>query len=314
MSEATSLSRSRDSIAADAALSSAPEACAWSTEAALDNLEVLTNSELRELCDKLRQESKRRSVTLASAVHELRTPLAITSGYLDLLQTERLGALNEKQRQIVQDMKVNHERLQRFIEEFLTVSAIESKTLQMRFDVSDFNACLSEVCSFWLPRFQEKGVALYFLPEDGLIPFAFDQLKIQHVLSNLIHNAHKFTPAGGTVWVSTEKLGWERRLRQEPMDREERRRERNKLPKAVRVIVSDTGPGIDPEFHNEIFNEFRKISGPGNAPDSMGLGLAIARRLVHAHGGKIWVESKLGSGSKFCFLVPMNESRKMVTA
>jgi signal transduction histidine kinase len=201
-------------------------------------------------------------------------------------------------------MKANEKRLKTFIADFLTFSAIETKNLNMNFEVGDLNSCLSEVCSLWMPRFQQKGVALYFSPEQDLQPFPFDHLKLQHVVSNLIHNAWKFTPPRGTVWVSAEKYYWERRLREEPTNMEKRRLETRKLPRAARVIVSDTGPGIEPEFHQEIFNDFRKLS-RGNASDSMGLGLSIARRLVNAHGGKIWVESKPGSGSKFLFLIPI---------
>jgi signal transduction histidine kinase len=88
----------------------------------------------------------------------------------------------------------------------------------------------------------------------------------------------------------------------------EKRRELSKLPKAARVTVSDTGPGIEPEFHIEIFNDFRKLSNPNTADDSMGLGLSIARRLVAAHEGKIWVESNPGSGSRFIFLLPIKNA------
>ena len=268
-------------------------------------LQNLRPEELRDICERLRAESRRRTVALASAVHELRTPLAVMEGYMELLYSEKAGGLNEKQRLILEDMKANEKRLKRFIADFLTFSAIETKNLNMNLEVSELNACLSEVCALWMPRFEQKGVALYFSAEPDLQPFAFDPLKLQHVVSNLIHNAWKFTPSRGTVWVSAEKYYWERRLREEPTRMEKRRIENRKLPIAARVIVSDTGPGIEPEFHQEIFNDFRKLTRPGNSSDSIGLGLSIARRLVNAHGGKIWVESKPGSGSKFLFLIPI---------
>jgi signal transduction histidine kinase len=268
------------------------------------DLDALGVDDIRGVCERLREESRRRTVALASAVHELRTPLAVMEGYMELLYSGKAGALNEKQQHILEDMKANEKRLKSFIADFLTFAAIETKNLNMNFGVGDLNSCLSEVCSLWMPRFQQKGVALYFSPEQDLQPFPFDHLKLQHVVSNLIHNAWKFTPPRGTVWVAAEKYYWERRLREEPTNMEKRRLETRKLPRAARVIVSDTGPGIEPEFHQEIFNDFRKLS-RGNASDSMGLGLSIARRLVNAHGGKIWVESKPGSGSKFLFLIPI---------
>src|SRR5438270_403365 len=268
------------------------------------DLDLLSADELRGVGERLREELRRRTVALASAVHELRTPLAVMDGYIELLCNGKAGALTAQQSQILADMQANEKRLKSFIADFLTFSAIETKNLNMNFQAGDLNTCLAEVCSLWMPRFQQKGVGLYFRPEDELEPFAFDHLKIQHVVSNLIHNAWKFTPPRGTVWVSAERYFWERRLREEPTKNEKRRIDNRKLPIAARIIVSDTGPGIEPEFHQEIFNDFRKLS-RGNASDSMGLGLSIARRLVNAHGGKIWVESKPGSGSKFLFLIPI---------
>jgi signal transduction histidine kinase len=269
------------------------------------NLEQLAAGELRGICERLREEFQRRTVALASAVHELRTPLAIMDGYIEVLYNGKAGDLSPKQFAIVEEMRSNEKRLKSFIADFLTFAAIETKNLSLKAEPADLNATIAEVCSLWLPRFQKKGVALYFSPEDSLEPFPYDELKIQHVISNLIHNALKFTPEKGSVWVTVERVAWDRRLRTEPISVEKRRREGAKLPKAARVAVSDNGPGIDPEFHQEIFNDFRKLSGPENADGSMGLGLSIARRLVAAHGGKIWVESVPSKGSKFFFLLPL---------
>jgi two-component system, NtrC family, sensor histidine kinase KinB len=88
----------------------------------------------------------------------------------------------------------------------------------------------------------------------------------------------------------------------------ERRRQSLSLPNAVKVSVSDTGPGIPPEYHLEVFDDFFRLPGSENKSDGMGLGLAIARRLVNGMGGKVWVESEPGNGCKFSFLVPLNPS------
>lgn len=270
-------------------------------------LNALTQPELIKECERLQEESRRRTVALASAAHELKTPLAVVAGYTELLLSQKTGPLTEKQEDILGEIKANGERLKRFIEDFLTFGATETKTLRLNLESADLNDCLSEVCSFWVPRFQEKGVAFYFLPGESVSPFYFDPLKLQHVVSNLIHNALKFTPVSGTVWLSTEVYRWERRAR-DVRPPSERRRGATKAPTAIRVNVSDTGPGIAPEFQLEIFDEFHKLQQPGNSADSMGLGLAIARRLVEAHGGKIWVESESGSGAKFSFLIPVRDN------
>ena len=271
------------------------------------DLAPLSADQVRAVAERLRDELRRRTVALASAMHELRTPLAILDGYLELMHSEKPGPLTERQRSIVDDMRANERRLKNFIGEFLTFSALETKNVGLNLATADLNASLYEVCHMWMPRMQKKRIALHFSPEETLEPFAFDNLKIQHVLSNLLHNAMKFSPEGGSVWVAVEKVAWERRLRSKPTN-VEKRRQLSKLPKAARVTVSDTGPGIEPEFHIEIFNDFRKLSSPQNASDSMGLGLSIARRLMAAHDGKIWVESNPGSGSRFIFLLPIKES------
>src|SRR4029453_162234 len=188
------------------------------------NLDQVSADELRGICERLREEFQRRTLALASAVHELRTPLAIMDGYTELLYGGKAGALNERQFAIIEDMRANEKRLKSFIADFLTFAAIETKNLSIKIEPCDLNATISEVCSLWLPRFQKKGVALYFSPEDALEPFPFDSLKIQHVVSNLVHNALKFAPEKGSVWVTVERVAWDRRLRTEPISVEKRGR------------------------------------------------------------------------------------------
>jgi histidine kinase len=174
----------------------------------------------------------------------------------------------------------------------------------MKFEAGNINACLSEVCRLWSPRFQERGLALYFLANEKVISFPFDAPKVERVISNLLENASKFTPSGGTVWLHAEPMMWERRTVMKPVVDQERRRKPLVQPNSVKISVSDTGPGIPPEYHLEIFDDFFRL--PSNEKsEGMGLGLAIARRLVLAMGGKIWVESEAGAGCKFSFILPM---------
>ena len=261
--------------------------------------------ELLQSFEKLQGESRRRTTALAHAAHELKTPLAIMAGYLDLLLSDKVGQLSTRQRQILEDMRANGTRLQQFIHDFLSYSALETGNVSMRFEMSDLNSCLQEVCSFWLHRFHQQGVALYFLASEKLKPFAFDNFKVQHIVSNLLDNALKFTPRGGTVWLNAEPHVWERRAGKAIRIAGDRRKQSMALPNSVRISVSDTGVGIAPEFQQEIFEDFTKVSHDKNS-QGMGLGLSIARRLVQAHGGRIWMESQPGSGTKFSFLIPLN--------
>jgi len=253
----------------------------------------------------LRERFLRTTNALASATHDLKTPLAILNGYMELLASEKLGSLNERQREVLRDMHSSGQRLQQFIQDFLSFSVLETGEMKMQYETGDMNACLSEVCRLWSHRFQERGLALYFLANDKLARFAFDSAKVQRVISNLLENASKFTVAGGTVWLHAEPYMWERRSTVKPGISSDRRRQNDPLPNSVKVSVSDTGPGIPAEYHIEVFDDFFRLPQTENQSDGMGLGLAIARRLVSNMGGKIWVESEPGAGCKFSFIIPL---------
>lgn len=260
----------------------------------------------------LQERFQRTTNALASAAHDLKTPLAILNGYVEVLQSEKLGPLNERQREVLRDMRSSGQRLQHFIQDFLSYTVLETGEMKMRFEKGDLNAVLSEVCRLWSNSFQEKGLALYFLANDKLTQFEFDSAKIQRIVSNLLENASKFTPGGGTVWLHAEPYMWERRAVSKPGVGAERRRQSSAHPNSVKISVSDTGPGIPPEYHIEVFDDFFRL--PQNEEQSgMGLGLAIARRLVNGMGGKIWVESVPGSGSKFSFIVPLKPPASTAT-
>jgi signal transduction histidine kinase len=265
----------------------------------------LAPAQLLQQYTQLRERFLRTTNALASATHDLKTPLAILNGYMELLASEKLGSLNERQREVLRDMHSSGQRLQQFIQDFLSFSVLETGEMKMQYETGDMNACLSEVCRLWSHRFQERGLALYFLANDKLARFAFDSAKVQRVISNLLENASKFTVAGGTVWLHAEPYMWERRSTVKPGISSDRRRQNDPLPNSVKVSVSDTGPGIPAEYHIEVFDDFFRLPQTENQSDGMGLGLAIARRLVSNMGGKIWVESEPGAGCKFSFIIPL---------
>lgn len=263
--------------------------------------------ELLQTHARMKESAHRRTIALATAAHRLKTPLAIISGYIELLLNQKAGPLVPRQQEILQESQENCERLKRFTQDFLTYSALETGAVTLKMESGDLNLCLEEVYELWLPRFQKKGVALYLSPGYRFKPFLFDPFKIEEVASNLLENALKFTPAAGSVWMSAELHYWDRRHRHEHWGPKDKRHGADTGPNSVRVTVSDTGPGIKPEFHSEIFDDFFRVPGASETSEGTGLGLAIARRLVQAHGGKIWVESELGAGSKVSFLLPIQD-------
>src|ERR1700683_2532084 len=147
---------------------------------------ILNAEELLQAHSELQERFQRTTNALGSAAHDLKTPLAILNGYVELLQSEKLGSLNTRQREVLTDMQSSGKRLQQFIQDFLTYSALETGGLKMQFETGNINQCLSEVCRLWSTRFQEKGLALYFLANDKLPVFPFDSPKLEPVISTLL--------------------------------------------------------------------------------------------------------------------------------
>ena len=251
---------------------------------------------------RLQEVNRQKTVFLASAAHELKTPLAVIKGYYDLLLSGSLGKLNEKQCDILQESKDSCERLVRLVSMFLNYSTLESGKLVLYLRDNDLADCLTELNTRWHEAFQRNHVRLESLLDEKLPIFKFDYQKVQQTIANLLDNALKHTPAGGCVTLRADLHFWERRIAKEPPSTD-RRRERNHEPNCVRVAVRDTGSGIAAEHHQEIFEDFVRVD---RSSSGMGLGLAIAKRLIQAHRGKIWVDSELRRGCTFTFLLPID--------
>ncbi|HTT32807.1 MAG TPA: HAMP domain-containing sensor histidine kinase [Methylomirabilota bacterium] len=252
---------------------------------------------------KLQEVNRQKTVFLASAAHELKTPLAVIKGYYDLLLAGSLGRLTDKQRDILEESKDSCERLVRLVSMFLNYSALESGKLVLQLRENDLRDCLEELAKRWSEAFQRKGVKLDAKFDPSIPTFRFDYQKVQQAAANLLDNALKHTPSGGTVGLQAAPHFWERRVAtMAPV--EERRRFRLPRPNCVEVSVTDSGSGIPAEHHQEIFEDFVRVD---RNTSGMGLGLAIAKRLIQAHRGKIWVESESKSGSRFTFLLPMDQ-------
>jgi signal transduction histidine kinase len=253
---------------------------------------------------KLQEVNRQKTVFLASAAHELKTPLAVIKGYYDLLLTGSLGRLTDKQQDILEESKDSCERLVRLVSMFLNYSALESGKLVLQLRENDLRDCLDELAKRWSEAFQRKGVKLDSSFDPSIPTFRFDYQKVQQAAANLLDNSLKHTPAGGSVTLHAGPHFWERRVAG-VAPTQERRRFRLPRPNSVEVSVADTGPGIAAEHHQEIFEDFVRVD---RNTSGMGLGLAIAKRLIQAHRGKIWVESEHQKGSTFTFLLPMDPS------
>jgi signal transduction histidine kinase len=251
---------------------------------------------------RLQEVNRQKTVFLGSAAHELKTPLAVMKGYYDLLLSGSLGKLGDRQREIVQESKESCDRLVRLVSMFLNYSALESGKLVLQLRQNDLQDCIKDLVCRWQEAFQRANVRLETRVNPSVPSFKFDYQKVQQCIANLLDNALKHTPQGGCVTLTIEPHFWERRVADAPPV-QERRRERAGRANSVLISISDTGNGIAAEFHQEIFEEFVRVD---PLSSGMGLGLAITKRLIQAHRGKVWVDSEVGRGSSFSFLLPVN--------
>jgi PAS domain S-box-containing protein len=235
------------------------------------------NRQLGERNEELARVSRMKSEFLARISHELRTPLNSISGFSDLLAEESEGPLGEIYSDYVLHVKQGANHLTALVNEILDLSRIEAGKIELQYE--EFTAAdgISEVLSVAGSLAEAKRIDLCNDVPSDLRVFA-DRTRFKQILYNLVGNALKFTPVGAV------------RISAEPGDGE------------VRFLVSDTGIGIPQEEHRAIFDEFHQV-GPASTTlrNGAGLGLAITKRLVELHGGRIWVESAPGKGSRFFF-------------
>ena len=250
---------------------------------------------------RLQEVNRQKTVFLASAAHELKTPLAVMKGYYHMLLSGSIGKLSEKQQDILQESKESCDRLVRLVSMFLNYSALESGKLVLQLRENDLRDCVTELAYRWQDAFHRANVRLEVNVDEYLPQFKFDYQKVQQCVQNFLDNALKHTPGGGSVTLVAQPHFWERRTA-ETAPVQERRRDQGEQPNSVLVTVTDTGSGIAAEFHQEIFEEFVRVD-PSSS--GMGLGLAITKRLIQAHRGKVWVDSEVGRGSSFSFLLPI---------
>ena len=240
-------------------------------------------SELEDKSRELEAASRHKSEFLANMSHELRTPLNAIIGFSEVLGERMFGELNDKQAEYIQDILSSGRHLLALINDILDLSKVEAGRMELELSRFDLPASIGSAVILVRERATRHGLALDVSVDDRLGPFVGDERKIRQVLLNLLSNAVKFTPEGGRVAV-----------RAVPADG------------AVEISVSDTGIGIAPEDQEAIFQEFRQVGTDyARKREGTGLGLALARRFVDLHGGRIWVKSRLGEGSTFTFTLPV---------
>jgi signal transduction histidine kinase len=240
------------------------------------------NDELRRLYTELEAASQHKSEFLANMSHELRTPLNAIIGFSQVLRDEMVGSVNEKQAEYLDDIISSGNHLLSLINDVLDLSKVEAGQIELEMQPFSLREALERGVLMVRERATEDGVRVGFTADPEVDVVDGDERRIKQVIFNLLSNAVKFTPAGGEVDVSATRVNGE-----------------------VRVSVADTGPGIAPEDRERIFEEFQQSDTGSEQQEGTGLGLALSKRFVELHGGRIWLESEVGRGSTFTFALPM---------
>ncbi|HYN90004.1 MAG TPA: HAMP domain-containing sensor histidine kinase, partial [Ardenticatenaceae bacterium] len=215
--------------------------------------------------------------------HELRTPLVSVRGYADMLTTGRLGPLSDKQRHAVEVLRRNIDRLIHIIEKILTYSALENEQIPLQFQSVNLNTALASVARLNQPATGEQGVTIELdLPAEP-VTIEADPHHLATLFHQLVSNAVKFNNPAGRVIIGARQVD-----------------------DTAEVVIGDTGIGIPPERLNKIFERFYQVDNSRTRRyGGLGLGLAIAHRIVTLHGGTISVQSEAETGSTFTVLLPV---------
>jgi signal transduction histidine kinase len=260
----------------------------------VDLLETLANQSVlaiqnarlfREIADKstqLEAASRHKSEFLANMSHELRTPLNAIIGFSEVLAEGMFGGLNDKQAEYVGDIMESGRHLLSLINDILDLSKIEAGRMDLEPSSFELPTAIDNAILLMSERAARKDIVIGRTLDERLGVVRADERKVKQVLLNLLSNALKFTPPGGRVDVRAVRH----------LD-------------TVEISVSDTGVGITPEDQDAVFEEFRQVGTTARKVEGTGLGLALSRKFVELHGGKISVKSEVGVGSTFTFTIPI---------
>jgi two-component system, NtrC family, sensor kinase len=238
--------------------------------------------EIEEKSRQLEAASRHKSEFLSNMSHELRTPLNAIIGFSEVLGDRMFGELTDKQEEYLQDILESGQHLLSLINDILDLSKIEAGRMELEVADFDLPQAIDNALTLVRERAGRRAIALHQAVDEHLGVIRGDERKVKQVLLNLLSNALKFTPEGGRIDVSA-------RLQDG----------------SAEISVTDTGVGIAPEDQEAVFEEFRQVGTAAKKVEGTGLGLALSRKFVELHGGRIWVQSEVGRGSTFTFTIPV---------
>jgi len=228
-------------------------------------------------------------------VHDLRSPLNIIQGYIDIVRTEVVGKISEEQSELLLIAKENVDKVLKLIENFLIASKIEAGKFDLNIEIHSINALIEAVYEGQLVLAKNKNIELKLDLDHNISLQQFDKMRIEQVLTNYISNALKFTGPEGTITISSKLI-----------------KEKNELTgeekMAAQVAVKDTGVGIPYDEQQKVFSKYEQTeAGKDASLKGTGLGLAICKEIISLHKGRVWVESEPNKGSTFYFSLPIEQ-------
>jgi signal transduction histidine kinase len=251
--------------------------------------------ELEGLRERMRHETAQRSELLDAVSHELRTPLTVIGGYHRLLLGEGVGPLNEKQRKFLEESQRSCQRLDAFLGSVLAASRAGAGSEVLELGRAPLAPVIEAVAAMFEPLLAERGLRLSLALDPAAAEARCDPPRIEQVLTNLVGNAVKFARERGSIEIATRAFAAP---------------EGESVRRWVEISVCDDGPGIAPEHRERVFEPYVQL-GPRGA-SGIGLGLAICRRLVEAHGGEIRLDPREGGGCRFSFTLPAEPPQSCV--
>ncbi len=249
------------------------------------------NEKLAGMNTRLKELDRLKSSFLATVSHELRTPLTSIIGYSEMLAEGLAGPLNQEQIDYVRTIMEKGETLLKLISSILDLSQIEAGKVRLSFEPLDLTDLIQSAYTSLKPQATKRGISLEVkLPDAKPGPVTGDRERLRQVVVNLLANAVKFTPKGGTVSVFLSEVGHQPELSAE----------------GYRIITEDTGVGIPPDQFEKIFQSFYQVDSSSTREfGGAGLGLAIVKSFVEGHGGLMRVSSEMGRGSRFTAILPV---------
>ncbi|MDM8520918.1 GAF domain-containing protein [Anaerolineales bacterium HSG6] len=246
-----------------------------------------------QLFEQVKAANEAKSEFMNTASHDLKVPMTSIKGYAKMLKLGAGGELSDTQAEFVEVIDTNIERMNRLVSDLLDVSRIEAGRIRLEIEDVQIKDVIDDVLRSVDNQIKARNLVLTIEMTDKLPTLRADYNRLVQITTNFVSNAYKYTPDGGTVWITAQHVDMPTSANSEP-------------ERGIAVTVKDTGFGISDEDQKKLFTNFFRSSDPNvREQPGTGLGLSITKKMIESHGGILTVKSKLGDGSAFIYTLPL---------